>query len=144
MDKIELKLVKDDLKALFPEFKEKLTKTSINQILAGVGNEFIIEIQLRAPRKTGDYANSWDYILTPYTIRIFTKQGFLAKILEYGRGEVVPIKKKVLHWVDDSGNDVFSMYSGPTQAQPHIRPTILVISSKIGTISKNVMKEMGL
>ena len=37
-----------------------------------------------------------------------------AKYIRYGRGEVRPINKKSLHWIE-GGGDVFSMYSSPTQ-----------------------------
>lgn len=38
-------------------------------------------------------------------------------IVNNGRGEVRPKNAKALHWVNAEGEDVFSMYSGPTAPQ---------------------------
>jgi len=83
-------------------------------------------IQEKAPKKTGGYSDSWVIQKTSSdSITIGSAKEKLFLILEYGRAEVRPNKKKVLHWVDDSGQDVFVMYSGATTPQPHLRPALV-------------------
>lgn len=49
-----------------------------------------------------------------------------ARIVEYGRGPVVPVNATVLHWIDpNTGEDVFSRYSGPVEATHFIEKTIM-------------------
>jgi len=42
-----------------------------------------------------------------------------ALIIRDGHGIIVPKKAKVLHWVDENGQDVFAMQVGPTQPNPY-------------------------
>jgi len=42
-----------------------------------------------------------------------------AIIIRDGRGTVVPKKAKVLHWVNEAGEDVYAMSSGPVAANPY-------------------------
>jgi hypothetical protein len=42
-----------------------------------------------------------------------------AVIIRDGHGIIVPKKAKVLHWVDENGNDVFAMQTGPVAANPY-------------------------
>jgi hypothetical protein len=42
-----------------------------------------------------------------------------ALIIRDGHGIIVPKKAKVLHWVDETGQDVFTMRVGPTQPNPY-------------------------
>ncbi len=51
--------------------------------------------------------------------------------IEFGRGPIRPVTAKVLHWKDkDTGDDVFSMYAGPTEPEPFFEPAIIVVKSK--------------
>lgn len=64
-----------------------------------------------------------------------------AKIVEYGRGPVRPVNAKILHWIDpDTGEDVFSMYSGPVEPTHFIEKTIIrgLEEYKRQVISKNL------
>lgn len=50
-----------------------------------------------------------------------------AVFVEYGRGPVRPVVARVLHWVDpETGEDVYSMYAGPTQPAPFLEPAVIV------------------
>lgn len=106
----------------FERSKDKL----VQDILLTAAKILIKLIQKKAPRQTGEYADSWVIQnTTENSVTIGSSKEKLFLILEYGRGEVTPTKKKVLHWVSDSGEDVFSMRSGETEPQPHLRPAMI-------------------
>lgn len=48
-----------------------------------------------------------------------------ASIIEDGRPEVRPVHAKVLHWVDENGNDVFSTKSKAVPASPFLLPAVI-------------------
>lgn len=47
---------------------------------------------------------------------------FYPLCVEFGRGEVRPVRAKILHWFTLSGNEVFSMYSSPAPPRPFVKP----------------------
>ena len=47
---------------------------------------------------------------------------FYPLCIEFGRGEVRPIRAQALHWFTLSGNEVFSKYSSPAPARPFVKP----------------------
>jgi hypothetical protein len=53
-----------------------------------------------------------------------------AVYVEYGRGPVVPINAKFLHFVTKDGKEVFTKYVGPAEPRPFLEPA--VISASIG------------
>ena len=52
-----------------------------------------------------------------------TVEGFAANVIEYGRGEVVPIHAGCLHYWTKYGEEVFSMRSRPFPADPYVAPS---------------------
>lgn len=69
------------------------------------------------PNKTGALAASVTYEVSGDTIFIYTDKPY-AKYVEYGRGEVRPVRAKALHW-----DDVFAMYSSPTKPNDFVGRT---------------------
>ena len=55
-----------------------------------------------------------------------------AKYVEYGRGEVRPVRKKALHWVD--GGDVFAMRSKAVAPNDFVGRAKARIEAAIGSI----------
>lgn len=146
MASIELRLNRNDLVKTLPNLKQKLTKDAVSMALVQLGNEFIIQIQLNAPRKTGDYANSWNYLVFPQSIRIKTAQGALAEILEFGTSAHIIEGNPILSWIGPDGNRLFAHFVNHpgTPAFPHIRPTIEYVNSKIPTVLKQVLRELNI
>jgi len=62
---------------------------------------------------------------------------FYPLCIEYGRGEVTPVSANVLHWVSKSGEDIFSMYSSPTNPAPFAEPAYRMVLSS----AEDVMME---
>jgi HK97 gp10 family phage protein len=56
----------------------------------------------------------------------FTESGiYYAYTVEFGRGEVLPVTKKVLHWFDPkTGLDVFAKRSKPADPKPYMAPAV--------------------
>ena len=47
---------------------------------------------------------------------------FYPLCVEFGRGEVRPVKAKALHWFTLSGDEVYSQYSSPAPPRPFVKP----------------------
>lgn len=47
---------------------------------------------------------------------------FYPLCVEFGRGEVRPIKAQFLHWFTLSGIEIFSKYSSPAPPRPFVKP----------------------
>ena len=52
-----------------------------------------------------------------FTVEITSAAPYTDLVIK-GRGPVRPVRAKVLHWKTCSGEDVFSMYSGPVEPNP--------------------------
>lgn len=63
-----------------------------------------------------------------YTIGT-TLEDFYPLVVEKGRGPVVPVNAKYLHFYVD-GNEVFTKYSGPSEPRPFVEPTFVRIESE--------------
>lgn len=122
-----------------------LQNNVIRDSLIQIAQEFINSIQFLAPRDTGEYANSWAIQnIDSKSVRIGTPLNDLAVYLEYGTSpHPIVGHRKVLHWVDESGQDHFAMYVRHPgfPAIPHIRPTMNVLETRIPEIFKENMKK---
>lgn len=108
----------------FEKSVDKLTQ----EILLSAGNLLIKLIQEKAPRKTGQYSESWVIQkASAESITIGTSQEKLFIFLEYGTSahKITPKKKSVLRWEDSSGVH-FAMFVNHTgfPAKPHLRPAM--------------------
>lgn len=55
---------------------------------------------------------------------VFGSDKEYAAYVEYGRGPVEPVNKKVLHFKID-GKEVFTGYAGPAEPKPFLEPAVL-------------------
>lgn len=86
-------------------------------------------MQSEVPVKTGKLQASIGWrMLSTSTISIGTDIPY-AKFVEYGRGEVRPVRKKALHW-----DDVFAMRSSPTKPNDFVGRTASRLSAIIGSL----------
>jgi hypothetical protein len=82
-----------------------------NQIVADINDN----IQTGGHIVTGDILqHSKIFELTPDHVDVGNDAEYI-EYLEEGRGPIVPINAKVLHWTSKDGDDVFSTYAGPTE-----------------------------
>lgn len=67
---------------------------------------------------------------------------FYAVFIEYGRGIVRPVTKKVLHWIDpETGKDVFAMESKAFEGAPFLEPAVITQSEKfVDTLNEKLNK----
>lgn len=63
------------------------------------------------------------------------------KILELGRGPVLPVNAKVLHWVNKEGKDIYSKYSKPVEPDPWLEPALNVNQPQIENILANKLDQ---
>lgn len=45
--------------------------------------------------------------------------------IEYGRGEVKPVTKKTLHFINKDGEEIFTKHAAPTEPMPFFEPAIV-------------------
>ncbi len=71
------------------------------------------------PVKTGNLRRSITSTATPTEGKVGTNVPY-ARAVHDGRGEVRPIRAKVLRWVAPDGTVVFARRSGPTRGKPFL------------------------
>lgn len=144
-DSIRIEKVSDTL----PSFVKKIINENQNfktTFLVKLANEFLQSIRTLAPKRTGNYANSWviSKIGADY-VEVATPKGKLALILEYGSAPhpIFPKKRKTLHWVNEAGEDVFALYvrHPGTPRLAHIFPSVKWTETKIGSIAAELIKQ---
>lgn len=78
------------------------------------------EAQVAAPVVTGHLRRSIASTATPEEGTVGTNVPY-ARAVHDGRGEVRPVRARVLRWVMPNGTVVFAMRSGPTKPNPFLR-----------------------
>ena len=109
----------------------RLSKFDIATKLLDWGQEMLLrEIKKRANYDTGQYRNAFKQgKIKKETAEIVTPMGQLLIWLEETGTKphiITPKKARVLHWVNEGGQDIFAMrvrHPG-TKATPHITPAI--------------------
>lgn len=82
-----------------------------------------INLESQGLHKTGQLGNSIQvYNKTPTSVEFGSRGVIYAAIHEFG-GTILPKRAKVLHWVNDAGEDVFALKS-VIPARPYIRPVL--------------------
>jgi hypothetical protein len=126
----------DDLAKLEITF-EQLLKQKLLELLESIVAEARSNLQNNPSVITGDLNASLQvlsYDANRYEGEVGTELEY-AIYVEYGRPEIYPVVAKVLHWIDpDTGEDRFSHYSPPTQAQPFLEPAVIVKTEEFADI----------
>jgi len=119
--------------------------------LRAIADVIIVEINLRAPRKTSKYANSWDILeLDSRHVVVGIHDEELKKLAIYLEFRtqphtILPVNKTVLRWVDSSGIVHFAtiVFHPGTAPIPHIRPAIELARTLVQEIFLNKLKTVG-
>jgi hypothetical protein len=90
-----------------------------------IGRIVVGEMREEAPERTGKLkAGLFHRVMRVvraggggFAVNVFSGRHYTRWVIE-GRGWVYPVRAQVLHWVDESGEDVFSMYARPTDPNP--------------------------
>lgn len=109
------------------EFEKSVDKLT-QDILMTLGKMLLKMIKEKAPKKSGEYAESWVIQgASSKSVTIGTPKTKLHVFLEYGTAAhpITPKKASVLRWEDESGVH-FAMYVSHTgfPAKPHVRPAL--------------------
>ena len=65
---------------------------------------------------------------------------FYPLVVEKGRGAVVPVRAKVLHFFTKSGDEVFTRYSKPFPGKPYVEPAYQSLLGKVDSIANGIFK----
>lgn len=65
---------------------------------------------------------------------------FYPLVVEKGRGAVVPVRAKVLHFFTQSGDEVFTKYSKPFSGKPYVEPAYQQLLSEADSIANGIFK----
>lgn len=65
---------------------------------------------------------------------------FYPLVVEKGRGAVVPVRAKVLHFFTQSGDEVFTRYSKPFPGKPYVEPAYQQLLSEVDSIANGIFK----
>jgi hypothetical protein len=109
------------LRAARLEIPRRMGRTAAKEI----GQIVVGEMREEAPERTGKLKRGLFYRVLMvaraggggFVIDVSSNQ-YYAKWVVEGRGWVYPVRAQVLHWVDESGEDVFAMYARPTEPNP--------------------------
>lgn len=131
------------LKALGADLSDAL------ELAVGAGGHVIRDAaSRRAPKKTGTLARS---ITVHTTSTPRSAEAEIGTNLEYARiqelgGTVRPVHARLLHWVDDSGDDIFAR-SVTIPARPYLRPAFdenqAAAAAAIGRVLRAVVERHG-
>lgn len=138
-DLIKITVELDRIPADFQKFQQN-TLRDLQRLL-------LTNIQSKAPKNTGNYANSWKLgSITGNKAIVETPNGKLFIILEFqGRrpGRITPRTKQVLRFEDESGNEIFTMRVDHPGFPPipHARPAMSeTLQKAVSIIFENLKK----
>lgn len=111
------------------------SESFLDDVAAAIVDEARSNLQNQGSVNTGELLASIRVLGQGEGFRVVGSDVKQAAIIEYGRGPVVPVHAKVLRWVDkDTGEVIFSKYSGPVQPQPYFEPAVLAVTERMAGI----------
>jgi hypothetical protein len=138
MAEVEMSIEWDD-----EALKELVTVgvTAINRAQELTAMDIWANVQIEAPKDTGRLAGSWDVRESNGWV-IFTNVEY-ASIVHDGRGEVVPVAARALHFFIQ-GAEVFAMYSSPVDPNPYADRAIERTEARVNDFIQIALQEAGL
>ena len=114
----------DEIGDMVVEFKENVTNAAQEGLREAAEDNKDLQIMFITINKsivTGGLIQSIVVNEESETSFTIVPEADYANFVENGRSEVRPVSARVLHWVD-YGEDIFRMYSGPSQPKPFVEP----------------------
>ncbi len=120
----------------------KTLDSTIEGLLSNLAEQIIYEaknnIQQNQNINSGDLLSSIDVLErdpSNHSITIGSTL-FYAHYIELGRGEIFPVNKEFLSWIDKrTGKRVFAKHAKATEPQPFLEPAVILATSKFKDIS---------
>lgn len=130
----ELEKLRDDLNKNSDELAEQLAEKgkSLQQLAIGMNGTIASGDLLNSIEVENDGERSY---LVGTTIN-----HFYPLVIEKGRGAVVPVRAKMLHFFTQSGNEVFTKYSRPFPGKPYVEPAYQQLLSDADSIANGIFK----
>lgn len=130
----ELEKLRDDLNKNSDELAEQLAEKgkSLQQLAIGMNGTIASGDLLNSIEVENDGERSY---LVGTTIN-----HFYPLVIEKGRGAVVPVRAKMLHFFTQSGNEVFTKYSRPFPGKPYVEPAYQQLLSDADSIANGIFR----
>ena len=130
----ELEQLKEELNQNSDELAEQLAEKSksLQQLAIGMNGTIASGALLNSIEVEADGERRY---LVGTTIN-----HFYPLVVEKGRGAVVPIRAKVLHFFTQSGDEVFTRYSKPFPGKPYVEPAYQQLLSEVDSIANGIFK----
>ena len=130
----ELEKLREDLNKNSDELAEQLAEKgkSLQQLAIGMNGTIASQDLLNSIEIEDDGERSY---LVGTTIN-----HFYPLVIEKGRGAVVPVRAKVLHFFTQSGDEVFTKYSKPFPGKPYVEPAYQQLLSEADSIANGIFK----
>lgn len=130
----ELEKLRDDLNKNSDELAEQLAEKgkSLQQLAIGMNGTIASGDLLNSIEVEDDGERSY---LVGTTIN-----HFYPLVVEKGRGAVVPVRAKMLHFFTQSGDEVFTKYSKPFPGKPYVEPAYQQLLSDADSIANGIFK----
>lgn len=130
----ELEKLKDDLNKNSDELAEQLAEKgkSFQQLAIGVNGTIASGNLLNSIEVESDGERR-------YLVGTIIEH-FYPLVIEKGRGAVVPVRAKVLHFFTQSGDEVFTRYSKPFEGKPYVEPAFQQLLSEANSIANSIFK----
>lgn len=130
----ELEKLREDLNKNSDELAEQLAERgkSLQQLAIGTNGTIASGDLLNSIEVENDGERSY---LVGTTIN-----HFYPLVVEKGRGAVVPVRARYLHFFTQSGDEVFTKYSKPFPGKPYVEPAYQQLLSEADSIANGIFK----
>lgn len=124
---IAINLDTSDLQKVLKSLPDKIANEASEKALVAGGETIVKHAKINAENhglhRTGDLINSIQvYDANPLFCWVGSRGVIYAAVHEFG-ATILPKRVKMLHWIDDNGNDVFASRV-VIPARPYLRPAI--------------------
>lgn len=143
---VEIKNIKALTKAFqqYPRIAEPVLQRAVDATQAIFAKHTLKDDPV--PWRTGNLLHSFRFTSGRLQARWFPTARY-APFVEFGRGYVYPKQKKVLSWVNQSGERVFTKFSRPSKPRPFMRQIVEKSQKDVQNIFRQagdiILREIG-
>lgn len=143
---VEIKNIKALTKAFqqYPTIAEPVLQRAVDATQAIFAKHTLKDDPI--PWRTGNLLHSFRFTSGRLQARWFPTARY-APFVEFGRGYVYPKQKKVLSWVNPSGQRVFAKFSRPSKPRPFMRQIVEKSQNDVQNIFRQagdiILREIG-
>lgn len=143
---VEIKNIKALTKAFqqYPRIAEPVLQRAVDATQAIFAKHTLKDDPV--PWRTGNLLHSFRFTSGRLQARWFPTARY-APFVEFGRGYVYPKQKKVLSWVNQSGERVFAKFSRPSKPRPFMRQIVEKSQKDVQNIFRQagdiILREIG-